>query len=312
MPEFSSGKSEVPTWDSIRHFAREMAFLAPGIVLPYTILPNILCGLVWRKAGADLCAWGQRDAGIDLAHSAWQSLAIDRTPVFVANSWAGFRHLRETWSVPAERLVRIPNAVCLAPQLQSREAWRRRIGASDQDFVAGMLGNIQPLKDHDTLFRAWREVVQATASRKAILCLAGQQTASAKALEARAHELDIQDSIRWLGHVADVSGFLSAMDLAVFSSVREGLPNGILEPMAAKLAIVATDIEGAREALPPEQYAYLAHPGDPVDFAGKIIHLMEAPELRHELGRGNGAYATSHFSSERMGAAYVELFARHV
>jgi glycosyltransferase involved in cell wall biosynthesis len=307
MPEFTGDDPPMLTRAGIRHFIRELKFLAPDVLLPYTSLPNILCGLGWKKGGASACIWGQRDAGAVSPDSPWQPAALQNTPHFAANSQAGFDYLVQNCRVSPEQAFLIPNGVRLTPPIRSRSSWRSQLGASDEDIVAGMIANVQPLKDHRTLLLAWREVVRSMPHRPPILCLAGQLTSSAPPLRQLADNLGLADSVRWLGLVEDISGLLSALDLAVFSSAREGLPNGILEPMAAGLAVVATDNAGSRQAFDQPQYPYLAKAADPNDFAAKVIALLGSPETRRTLGKNNHQRVSDAFSIEALGRAYDRL-----
>jgi len=307
MPEFAGDDPQALTRAGIRQFIRELKFLTPDVLLPYTSLPNVLCGLGWKKGGASMCIWGQRDAGFLVPDSPWQQLALQNTSYFAANSHAGFQYLAKNNCVCSEQIFLIPNGVRLQPPMRSRQSWRSQLGASDEDIVAGMIANVQPLKDHRTLLLAWQEVVRSAPNRPPILCLAGQLTPSAAPLRQMTDNLGLTDSVRWLGMVEDISGLLSALDLAVFSSAREGLPNGILEPMATGLAVVATDNAGSRQALDQDQYPYLAKVGDPNDFAAKAIALLGNPETRRTLGKTNRQRASDAFSVEALGRAYERL-----
>jgi len=306
MPEMC-GENE-PRRGSIRQFMREMRYLAPDVLLPYTDLPNILCGLAWRWSGAKTCIWGQRDGGIGGA-SKWRTLAIERTPAFASNSQIGAGFLTESLGVETSRVVRIANGTALDPPKTSRTEWREKLQLADGDRAVCMLANVQPLKDHRTLLLAWKRVVKKASCPRSVLVLAGQVTSSGVAMQDFARELGISDSVRWLGAIDDVSGFLAAMDLAVFSSRREGLPNGILEPMAAGLAVAATDMPGAREALADEQLAYLSPPDDAEKLAENIFTLLSKPELRRQLGQANQRRVATHFSVSRIGQAYAVLIA---
>ena len=306
MPEFlpGAGAAREVTAESVAHFARELAFLKPDVVLPYTALPNVLCGLTWRQSGLKACIWGQRDAGTGEEDLPQWSQATRKVTHFAANSLAGAEFLETTCGVLRERLALIPNGICLAKAKRSRERWRQEIGAASGDFAAAMIGNIQPLKDHRTLLLAWKQVVTQC---PAILCLAGEMTPTAKGLQTLASELGIGKWVRWLGAVDDVTGLLAAMDLAVFSSVKEGLPNGILEPMAAGLAVIATDNTGCRQALGETQKPWLAAAGDAPDLAQKVLAMIAAPELRQHAGTANRERAQHAFSVTAMGRAYEQL-----
>ena len=57
MPEFAGDDPQALTRAGIRQFIRELKFLTPDVLLPYTSLPNVLCGLGWKKGGASMCIW---------------------------------------------------------------------------------------------------------------------------------------------------------------------------------------------------------------------------------------------------------------
>src|SRR5215203_7381277 len=107
-----------------------------------------------------------------------------------------------------------------------------------------MVADLHSNKDHATLLRAWRKIVMTC---NAVLVLAGRHDDAYESLVVLSYELGIERNVRFAGHVSDVPGLLSAVDIGVFSSLSEGCPNGVLECMAAGLAVAGTDIEGLRE-----------------------------------------------------------------
>jgi glycosyltransferase involved in cell wall biosynthesis len=165
-----------------------------------------------------------------------------------------------------------------------------------------MLANLQLFKDHPTLLRAWRVVIDRLDSmnRRAVLLLAGRFDGMEDALKVLAYDLDLGRTVRFLGPVKDISGLLSAVDMGVHSSVNEGCPNGVLECMAAGLAVAGTDYPGIREAVGRLGYKYLAPPGDADALAERIIALAVNPEARHEAGAANRQRIECEFSPDRM------------
>ena len=61
----------------------------PDLLLPYTFVPNVVCGLVWRWAGVRACVWNQRDEGRMPFVANWARSAVQRTPMFISNSEVG-------------------------------------------------------------------------------------------------------------------------------------------------------------------------------------------------------------------------------
>jgi glycosyltransferase involved in cell wall biosynthesis len=316
----------------IGRFARTVRRWRPDILLPYTSFPNILCGLSWRLTGARVCIWNQRDAGLDLASPAapW---AVRNTPLFLSNSAVGEQFLTQSLGVSPRRVRVVRNAVHLDPPRHDRAAWRATLGADATCLVCTVVANLQKNKDHETLLRTWRIVcdrLPAPLARQAgegpearagyalpdltgrnlrpLLVLAGRLDAPA-AIQRLIGELQLDQSVRLLGEVDDVSGLLSAADLGLLSSRSEGCPNGVLESMAAGLAVVATDCPGIREAVGDAGTPWLAPAGDAEAMAERILRLAADAGLRAELGAANRRRIASEFTRERLNTDLAALLA---
>lgn len=279
-----------------------MRQVRPDILLPYTAVPNIVCALLWRWTNARLCIWNQRDSGIERFALALEKKAVSRIPLFISNSQQGAAFLEQTFHIPLNKIKVIRNGVEVPAPEKSRHAWRSLVGADEKTFLACMVANISRHKDHMTLLTAWRKVVDCLtgAGSHCILLLAGRFDDMEAPVKALAVDLDLGTHIRFLGGIDDIFGLLSAVDLGVLSSRAEGSPNGVLECMAAGLAVAGTDIPGTREVLCREGAAYLAAAEDSDGLAGKIIELALNPDLRNELGKKNRKRIAAEFTVERM------------
>ncbi|MCR4411787.1 MAG: glycosyltransferase family 4 protein [Thermoguttaceae bacterium] len=293
----------------IAAMARQLACQHPDAIVPYCRVPNIVAGLIWRWTGARACLWNQRDAGLDLGRSRLERWAVRHAPAVVANAPYAAERLGRLFDLRQPIHV-VPNGVRLDPPAADRAAWRARLGIDPHAFVACMVANIHRSKDHATLLRAWRRVVDRLAARRQnpLLVLAGRldEPLPVKAL---AFDLDLGRYVRFLGPVEDISGLLGAADLGVFSSPREGCPNGVLECMAAGLAVVATDAPGVRDVLGPAAAPCLAAPHDDTDLAERILDLLLDRARRAELGAANRRRVESQYTWEAMGRRMTEILA---
>jgi glycosyltransferase involved in cell wall biosynthesis len=273
----------------------------PDILLPYTLRPNVACGLIWQNTGARLCVWNQRDEGLQPVSPTLEGIAARITPLLISNSAAGARFLKKLGVDPATVNV-IPNGVALAAPELDRRAWRERLAIDDRCFVACMVANLHANKDHATLLRAWRHVVSKLESggREALLVLAGRRDGAYESLAALAVELKIEHRVRFTGPVSDVSGLLGAVDVGVFSSRSEGCPNAVLESMAAGLPVAGTDIEGIREVVGPAAAGFLAAPGDAETLGTVLTRLANDPQLCVEIGAQNRERVRNNYDSMRM------------
>ena len=302
LPWFAGRKERVK---GLAQFAWALRRARPDVVLPYLIMPNVACGLVWRWTGARVCIWNQRDGSFERLAPRAEHRAVRRTPWFVSNSAHGAAFLTRTLGAPPERVRVIRNGVQLDAPRAGRAAWRARLGIDDHTVAACMVANLTRYKDHETLLRAWRRVLDyaGAAGRDAVLILAGRIEGSGSTypfLKGMAHDLKLGEGLRFLGQVEDVSGLLSAVEFGVLSSRAESSPNGVLECMAAGLAVAGTDNPGIRDAVRTDGYQLLAPPGDAEALAERILRLVTDPSLRAKLGAANRLRIADEFSLRRM------------
>ena len=269
---------------SIQRFAWVLRASSPDVVLPYTWLPNVVCGFVWKWAGARLCVWNQRDEGMFLPQTTWERWAVQRTPRFISNSNAGARFLIERLKVDPVKVHVVHNGIEQSAPQVDRDGWRKRLEIDDASFVACMVANLHTNKDHETLLRAW-QIVMAKLERNAVLVLAGRHDGAYESLVSLTRELGIESGVRFAGQVSDVAGLLAAVDIGVFSSRSEGCPNGVLECMAAGLAVAATNIEGVRDVVGSSDL--LTPVGDADALSHTILKLAADPALCATIGAQN-------------------------
>ena len=285
------------TWRLLIGLYRER----PDIVLPYLPWPSVGCGLVWRWSPATVCIWGQRNRN-DLRGDAIEQFAYRRVSAVICNARHEVNYLeRKLGWTPAPIYV-VHNGIDLATPEKNREAWRQDLGIKAKGFIVTMVANFREQKDHPTLLRAWRILMQRFPELKTMLrlVLAGAPQDSFDSVRDLSQELELCDSVIFPGQVRDVSGLLMASDIGVLATHDEGLPNAILEYMTCGLPVVATDIQGNREALGDNVEAQLYRPNDVEDLAAKLLQLINSPELRQTLGTANQRRAQAEFFIEAM------------
>jgi glycosyltransferase involved in cell wall biosynthesis len=114
--------------------------------------------------------------------------------------------------------------------------------------------------------------------------------------------------VHFLGFRADVPQILAASNLVALPSRWEGMPNVVLEAMAIGRAVVATDVEGVREALGPNAPHQVVAVDDPQGFSERIVVLLNDAELRNRLELANLRRAGEAFSFAAMVGAYERLY----
>jgi glycosyltransferase involved in cell wall biosynthesis len=102
------------------------------------------------------------------------------------------------------------------------------------------------------------------------------------------------------------------LDLFALSSDTEQMPISLLEAMAARLPIVATDVGDVATVLPAAQQAFVVDRADETGFASAMARLVANDELRQSLGAANHAHVRRHFGKDAMVARYRDLLAASI
>ena len=181
--------------------------------------------------------------------------ALRNTSGIISNSIDGYEFIEKYIQKP-KKIKLINNGVKIKQPALSREEILSQLDIPTSSFVVLKIANITKYKDHKTLLLAWNQFLQKTSIANPRLLLAGIQGDNFHSIQELAYSVDKPESIHFLGHVEDINSLTQACDLSVLSSAKEGVPNGILEPMAAGKAIVASKSTGNIQAL-GEQYKYI-------------------------------------------------------
>ena len=121
-------------------------------------------------------------------------------------------------------------------------------------------------------------------------------------------KLGMEDKIFLLGWRNDIPGILSCIDVLVLTSLWEGLPRVFPQAMASGVPVVATEVDGAPEAIKNGLNGFLLPPKDINAMAEKVIYLIRHPEKAQEMGeKGKGLVAE--FDIWKMLAQQEELYA---
>ena len=127
-------------------------------------------------------------------------------------------------------------------------------------------------------------------------------------LQRKAAELELEDRVRFLGARSDVPALMTRFDLFVLSSLWEGLPNVVLEAMAARRAVVATKVDGTPEAVTHGWTGVLVPPSNPVVLAQAIERLLRDPALRRKYGEAGRQKLEQRFGLDRMVAETQDMY----
>ena len=169
------------------------------------------------------------------------------------------------------------------------------------------VASLREKKGHRDLLAAFTLVMQRIPGARLLLVGEGPERA---ALERDVALAGLTPAVGFAGYRSDVAAILARCDLFVLSSIEEGMPNALLEAMAAGLPSVVTDVGGNAEALVDGQTGFLVPVGNPVALASRMIELLENPGLRRAQSQAARRRYEDSFTLDRMTSAYHALYER--
>ena len=292
----------------LQRVARRLRSSNIDILLPFTTWPNVVAGLTYRLARIPLSIWGERHCGGErIPGLEW--IAARQYRRFVANSTAGVEFLADEMRVSRKFISFVPNGV-EEPKFTRNADWRAKLRLKPGELLVVKVANVTARKDHETLLRAWKIVQDNWPDRdKPFLALAGfcQYDDVYRNCRRIVREAALDSTVRFLESIPDVGSLIHACDIAVLSSRDEGMPNGVLECMAAGKAVIASDLPGIRDALGADGEEMLVPPGNYEKFARTILSLLRNGEKRQTLGEANRARIRDEFSVSRMTERHLQI-----
>lgn len=225
----------------------------------------------------------------------------------VGNSPSVVEHLRRRAHLPRSRLVCQWGAVDIAVIEAARPADRAMFGLSVDEPVVIWTGRLDPVKGFEEMLSAFARLSQTC---RATLLLAGEG-AYRPTVERLVAEHGLGKCVKLLGRRTDVPSLLKMADTFLFCSRTEGLPNSLLEAMAAGLPIVATDVPGCRDVIINGETGLLAHPGSAVDIARKLGQIFSDADLSKSLGTRAQSWARRNLDTRRWSDRWSTLY-RHI
>ncbi|MCX4026110.1 glycosyltransferase [Endozoicomonas sp. SM1973] len=176
------------------------------------------------------------------------------------------RHCLPHWS--SDRIQTLYNRVDyeqLKANLVEREAARKYLGLTQNQYVFANVGRLHPDKDQTTLLKAFALI--AGQLPNAVLAILGQGRLESE-LKQLAQSLGIAKQVLFLGMVPEAAQYYKAFDSFVLTSDHEPFGMVLLEAMAAGLPVIATDCGGGKEV---------------VEGCGQLFPLGDAQQLASHM-----------------------------
>ncbi len=281
---------------------RGLSRFRPQVLMALTVVPNIWGRVLGRlsrvpvvvancRGGDDL--WRQHEALLKhLAH------------FHICNARALKQALMTRYRLPEGRIEVIPTGVdteYFAPVAGTPVAPRT--------CVILCLARLAPIKDHETLIRAFEIVHREHPHARLRLVGDGELR---ERLAARLCASPAREAMELLPGVPDPRPHFAAADVVALSSENEGMPNVLLEAMAMGLPCVGTAVGGVPEVIRSGRTGFVVSKKEPEALAQALGELVANEELRRCFGEAGRRIAQAEHSLTSVAGRHADILERLV
>jgi glycosyltransferase involved in cell wall biosynthesis len=215
---------------------------------------------------------------------------------------------------PREKFTTIYSGMDVEPFAtcqQFAQQARREMRLPEDAIVIGKIARLFHLKGHEYLIEAAQAVIAH--NPRVHFLLVGDGILRDK-YQQRIDQLGMTSNFRFVGLVPPerVPYYLSAMDVLVHTSLREGLARTLPQALIAGKPVISYDIDGAREVVLPGETGILLPPKSVASLAEAIVSLANDSQLRYRLGARGAQLFTEQFRHQYMTQRIREIYQREL
>ena len=207
-----------------------------------------------------------------------------RMDQLICHNQASAEELEERFGIARDKISVIPHGPLFHELPRpTREDARKKFALKEDDVVFLWQGVISPYKGIDFLLDAWTRIQAALPNAKLVIAGTGKQSQldGIRARIANSHlESSLRTELRFI-ETAELPAFFVAADVLVYPYSEVTTSGALMTGLTYNKAILATDIRGFRDVLPPNTASFVPY-GDVTALAAAITTLVERPELRKE------------------------------
>lgn len=297
--------------------ARELKVRSPKVLHSYNFYANVFSIPAARMAGVPCVIASIRDMGVYLTPN---QLRVQRMVCQMADRIIVNAEAIRDWLIAggytAEKILVVRNGVDI-PVLENRSIRTRirdELGIPSNAKVVMMVSRLNPQKGVEYLIEAVPEILKEIPEAwfvivgDVVMESAEEERKYCEGIVAKARELGVSERVVFTGLRRDVPHLLAAADLSVLPSLSEGLPNAVIEAMAAGLPVVASRVGGIPELIHQGHTGLLVPPGDIAALAKSMIALLANPFLRRRIGESARRHIQSEFSFQKMYQETIAIY----
>lgn len=208
------------------------------------------------------------------------------------------------------RLKVIPNGIDseheFSQELFNRESQRKELGLDSDDMAVFFVGRLSSEKNPDVFIRAAKKLLKQPGTDKIKFYVIGDGPMR-PAVDRLLYGVD-EGRIRYLGYQSEVARFLSAADVFVLPSSIEGFPLSILEAMAMRVVVVASNVGAIPDVIQQGRNGYIIEPGSVDDIVKVVSELSIDRHTLEKVKQAGRIDVDTLYSHKQLGKNYKVLY----
>lgn len=204
----------------------------------------------------------------------------------------------------AKHLWTIHYGIDAASSLE-RSIIRQQMQISDEHLILGVVCRLIPLKGVIYAVQAFVQIVSSYPQAQLLIIGDGPVREN---LEKEVAEYQVDDRVFFLGWQPNAGELISAMDVLLVPSTREGLGLVILEAMAQRVPVIGSRVSAIPEVIVDGETGFLVPPRNATALATAIHQLLGDPVLRERMGAAGRSRLEKHFSTARMVELTLQVY----
>lgn len=272
------GHISIPTRFAFKYFAKSLKIIirdSPDLVYlnntPFCHLPMIMAAKIFGKP--IICH--MRDS-VNLTRSEFLALKMVNRIIVLSETHKRFYFDQ---IIPNNKISVVYNSIDLEDF--DRAARESNIRLEKNGIHIAFVGVLTDRKRQKDAIEALRHIRKKFPNIKLLFIGDGPDD---KKLRGLSRKYDLDENIQFVGMIKNVAPYLKSCNIGLMLSSREGMPNVILEYMAAGLPVIATDISGVSEMVIDGVNGYTIPAGDINELVIKLIDLLSDNDKMKKFG----------------------------
>lgn len=222
-----------------------------------------------------------------------------RVDKFIAISRATREAMLSRGDGSAEKIALVPNGIAIPARVSERERTKVRaeFGITPGGVLVACVARLETEKDIPTLVEAMALLKGAYPNA---MCVVAGEGSQRKALQARAAQLGLGATLRFVGFLKDPARLIAVADVFVLPSIAEPFGLVLVEAMAAGKPVVAVAAGGPLDIVAHDTTGLLVPPRDVAALASAMERLVSSEELRLQMGDAGRQRFEELFTADRM------------